>query len=485
MVRMRVASNAVNPFKRHHRDEDSLPSTPPARRTRAATAVADSKKKKNQLAVMSNVNEIQPMLDAPADSLSMSASQRLKIAEIRDNSQFSSEDSEDQSDQRSIPSHISDDDFEIFPPSHTLASGRSTEPNSVSLKSSSSIIHEGNATIHPPNFTNPYHKARYEALLLHKVSSSKFFDFELLHVLKVDETVMECFANIGWSNLLSLPHECYLDLCLEFFASFTFTIPSNYTLATPGLICFQLMGEAFELSINEFNYYLRMLQPDNWKNDEHKRADCVVPVNFKDSMDAKCCDLSDVQNFNPGVSKSWEINDHALQLCHRFIAYIIFSRKDGTNVVSTPELFILCSMRQKRRLNFRFMLAANIRHIVSYKTRALAFGPFVTLLASTLKSFKPNECVSDSLFKARYFNTSCLQTMKILELDSEGNPYFCTPGVKTSSEILSLSTGAPVSSQDNTVSPQDPNDVAKRLDRIEAALKAYFDHIGFKYQFPN
>ena len=61
------------------------------------------------------------------------------------------------------------------------------------------------------------------------------------------------FTAIGWRPYLDIFCPAFVELTREFYATFEFELPSRFTLATPNVIRFRLMGREFNFSITEFN----------------------------------------------------------------------------------------------------------------------------------------------------------------------------------------------------------------------------------------
>ena len=61
---------------------------------------------------------------------------------------------------------------------------------------------------------------------------------------------------IGWTRYAAIILPAFTELTWEFYATFKFNVPDEFSVTTPGVVRFRLMGKEFTQSITKFNLAL-------------------------------------------------------------------------------------------------------------------------------------------------------------------------------------------------------------------------------------
>ena len=75
---------------------------------------------------------------------------------------------------------------------------------------------------------------------------------------------------IGLRKFVDVDCLSYVELIREFYATFQFNVPNDFTLHTPDVIKFRLMGRNFSHSITDFNLALRFIDDDYSSSDAYR-----------------------------------------------------------------------------------------------------------------------------------------------------------------------------------------------------------------------
>ncbi|XP_057770963.1 uncharacterized protein LOC130990751 [Salvia miltiorrhiza] len=148
------------------------------------------------------------------------------------------------------------------------------------------------------------------------------------------EKVEGYFEGIGWRKVLEWNPRAFQKLTEEFMGTVEFKTKGNYTIETPGTLRFQMQGRVFPLSINELNIHLGVIETTEVYEEEYKQAETIATPEWRSRIDHYWSLLSTGRKYVKNISKSNEIQDPALQICHRWLAYNIYGRLEGSNVVT-------------------------------------------------------------------------------------------------------------------------------------------------------
>ncbi|KAH6766373.1 hypothetical protein C2S52_017356 [Perilla frutescens var. hirtella] len=233
------------------------------------------------------------------------------------------------------------------------------------------------------------------------------------------------------------------------------------------------------------------------EKEEYVDAVTVVP-DSAEGVDAKWVDIGDGSVFQSGSTKGYCLNNDALRFCHRVLAYNFFGRKDSSNSITNQELYNLWCMVHKIKINFGFVAIAHFREIKTHPRHRISCAQLITQIAVRYRLLDLHETDLTPLPR-EYFDLNCLRRMQDVVDDGDGKSVFFVPGADPSSMLLAIAgtSKKPPAGK----APQREHPVAvitrrlelienaqfqtnEKLTRIEAALKAYFKHVGFSYPTP-
>ncbi|KAH6805445.1 hypothetical protein C2S51_030276 [Perilla frutescens var. frutescens] len=225
---------------------------------------------------------------------------------------------------------------------------------------------------------------------------------------------------------------------LEFLSSSSFAFDSTRELSDSHAIVFHLKGHNFNLSVNALNLLLGVESDESLHDELYESAAYDVPNSFSVSVAHRWLELSIEDEYVQRSSKSANIRDDGLRLCHRFVSYNFFGRCDAMNIVTKKEIFILDSMRWHRKLNFGFWLAQQWQFSANHFTGKVPLGSFVTLLAQNLHV----DIDRVIHIPVSYFTIHDLRAMHLLFVNAEGNYQLSRPGVSGPSHSSSAGTSS-------------------------------------------
>ena len=86
-----------------------------------------------------------------------------------------------------------------------------------------------------------------------RIIPCKCLDKIIMSALGIQEKVEWMFTAIGWGPYVEIFCPTFVDLVRGFYSTFEFDLPTRYTVDTPNVIWFRLMGQEFNFSITQFN----------------------------------------------------------------------------------------------------------------------------------------------------------------------------------------------------------------------------------------
>ncbi|KAH6787089.1 hypothetical protein C2S52_006641 [Perilla frutescens var. hirtella] len=217
---------------------------------------------------------------------------------------------------------------------------------------------------------------------------------------------------------VSLP--VYHELSLEFLSSYVFD--ASRDIGDSHTVLFTLGGREFNLSVNTLNVLLGFETDESLHDALYESAYREVPSTFAAHLTEKWRELSIESAFMPHSSRSVNIRDDGLRLCHRFLSYNMFGRSKMMNIVTAQELFILDCMRLHEKLNFGLPVS----------------GSFITLLAQRLHVYIPEPIY----VHASSFTLNDFRTMHLLFVNAERQYQLSRPGVSGPSHSPSAGTSS-------------------------------------------
>ncbi|KAH9659131.1 hypothetical protein KPL70_023750 [Citrus sinensis] len=232
---------------------------------------------------------------------------------------------------------------------------------------------------------------------------------------------------------------------------FQFTMPNDFTLHTPDVIKFRLMGRNFSHSITDFNLALGFIDDDYSTSDEYLGTTCDFSENFEPYGLWRYLSV-DHNAYDPSKSKSSFLRDSVL------------------------------------KYQFQSVLK---------RYRTLFLGPYITLLAINLCVLDPDNNDLHPAYKKEFLNMSVFERTGVVEF-KEGRFQFTEPGPTQLPKKLYARSGATSDDEfdDDTVAPPTiPSTSAPplsiqlekmehKLNKMEQNLAAYFESVGFTLPFP-
>lgn len=152
-------------------------------------------------------------------------------------------------------------------------------PTRSRLGISRSILSPGALADTLNNLTSAQQKV-LQSLIGRPFVPCKCFDIATLGHLNIVNDMERFFNRIGWSRFMHIDYPTYEELCYEFYATFQFNKMDGMALDTPGVIQFQLIGQTFDLSINEFNLYLGFVSETTLAGEVYFNNACDLTQRF-------------------------------------------------------------------------------------------------------------------------------------------------------------------------------------------------------------
>ena len=236
------------------------------------------------------------------------------------------------------------------------------------------------------DFPKAADKRRYEAACERRIIPCRYRDPATLGLLNISVPFHDLIEAIGWrpySRITDLP--AFVELVREFYATFEFDLPTNYTVSTPDVIRFRLMGQEFHHSITDFNLAFGFIDPAYAESREYAESACDYVQPFFSRYRYIWDEMSvDRDNYDPRLSKGSYLKDPASRYIHRFLAYSFSGRRDSSGILSKPEFFFIWCMHNKIKVNLGCWLASQFKSILPKKKRPLILGSYITHLAINL-----------------------------------------------------------------------------------------------------
>ena len=196
--------------------------------------------------------------------------------------------------------------------------------------------------------------------------------------LGIQEEVERMYTAIGWRPYLAISQPAFVELTREFYSTFEFNLPARYTVETPNVIHFRLMGHEFDFSITQFNLAFGFVTREYSETREYAESagDYVEP--FLSAYREVWEDMSvDRQRYDPSRSRSSFLEDLNARYVQRLLAYSYSGRKDSSGIISRPELFFLWCMKNGFKVNLGCWLAAQFKSVMAKKNKPLILGSYI------------------------------------------------------------------------------------------------------------
>ncbi|KAH9784028.1 hypothetical protein KPL71_009511 [Citrus sinensis] len=324
-------------------------------------------------------------------------------------------------------------------------------------------------------------KERYKDISTRKILPAKYIHYPTLEKLNVKDNFDSLIDKIGLRKFVDVDCLGYVELIREFYATFQFNMPNDFTLHTPNVIKFRLMGQNFSHSITDFNLALGFI------DDDYSSSDAYLGTT---------CDFS--ENFEPyGLWRNLSVDHNPVLKCvHRLLAYNFLGKKDHSGVFSKTEFYFIWCMLNDVRPNLGFWLADQFQSVLKrYKT--LFLGPYITLLAINLCVLDPDNNDLHPACKKEFLDMFVFERTGVVEF-KEGRFQFTEPGPTQLPKKLYARSGATSDDEfddDTAAPPTIPSTSAPplsiqlekmehKLNKMEQNLAAYFESVGFTPPFP-
>lgn len=130
------------------------------------------------------------------------------------------------------------------------------------------------------------------------------------------------FATIGWSNYIPIQCPAFVKLTREFYATFEFDLPQEFTFTTPNVIRFPLLGWKFKQSLTEFNLTFRFIDQAYSESKKYVDSVCDYVEPFYSTNVGFWQELFvDKQHYDPILSKSSYLKNPIWRYIQRFLVY--------------------------------------------------------------------------------------------------------------------------------------------------------------------
>ncbi|KAH9741368.1 Endonuclease [Citrus sinensis] len=161
-------------------------------------------------------------------------------------------------------------------------------------------------------FATQQEKERYKDISTRKILPAKYIHYPTLEKLNVKDNFDSLIDKIGLRKFVDVDCLGYVELIREFYATFQFTMPNDFTLHTPDVIKFRLMGQNFSHSITDFNLALGFIDDDYSTSDEYLGTTCDFSENFEPYGLWRNLSV-DHNAYDPSKSKSSFLRDPVLK----------------------------------------------------------------------------------------------------------------------------------------------------------------------------
>ncbi|XP_027081029.1 uncharacterized protein [Coffea arabica] len=236
------------------------------------------------------------------------------------------------------------------------------------------------------NFTRAADKQRYATCCERRITPYRYRNAATLDLLNIRVDFDRLIRAIGWRPYTYIvDRPAFVELVREFYAIFEFDLPTGYTVSTPNVIRFRLMGQEFHHSITDFNLALGFIDQAYVESREYTESayDYVQPFfsHYRHIWEEMSMDRN---NYDPRLSKGSYLKDPASRYIHRFLAYSFSGRRDSSGILSKSKFFFIWCMHNNIKVNLGCWLTSQFKSILPKKKRPLILGSYTTHLAVNL-----------------------------------------------------------------------------------------------------
>ena len=119
-------------------------------------------------------------------------------------------------------------------------------------------------------FTRAADKQRYATGCEWRITPCRFLDTATMVLLNIRVDFVRLIRAIGWRPYANIVNRsAFVELVRKFYATFKFDLPIGYTVSTPSVIRFLLMGQEFHHSIPDFNLTFGFIDPTHADSHEY------------------------------------------------------------------------------------------------------------------------------------------------------------------------------------------------------------------------
>lgn len=314
------------------------------------------------------------------------------------------------------------------------------------------------------------------------------------------------YTAIGWRPYLAVFQPAFVELTREFYSIFEFELPTRYTVETPNVIRFRLMGKEFNFSITQFNLAFGFITREYAVTREYAESACDYVEPFLSPYHDVWWDIFvDRQRYDPSRSRSSFLEDPSVRYVQRLLAYSYSGRKDSSSIISRPKLFFLWCMKTGFKVNLGCWLTAQFKTVLAKKNIPLILESYITRLAVQLGVLILQDHDLHLACDMEFVNVERLERMGVLE-HVNGAYRFTPSGPPSASPHSSFTNSAPAGddagSSTSALPPPPPgaaewNQLRIQVQNLEARminidhnvhymaqnLAAFMQHAGHTSQF--
>ncbi|KAL4368664.1 hypothetical protein GQ457_05G022790 [Hibiscus cannabinus] len=335
-------------------------------------------------------------------------------------------------------------------------------------------------------FTTKARKTRYADIKTRRVNPGKYVHTQSLEELQIREAFESMTVSMWWKNFVTINCPTFIELTREFYTTFKFDIPENFTFDTKDIVKYKLMGKEFSQSITEFNLALGLVDTTFVTTDNYKSS----TVDF---VDAFCSSgvwkdmSSDNSHYNPSSSKGATLRRPEWVYMQRFLAFSFSGRKDTANICTKTELYFIWSMLHDNPINLGFWLASQFHSILT-NGKSLCLGFVITHLAINLNLITLDDTNLHVACEMEPLNIDSLLKMKVLAKVAGVYTFaqICHPMPSDLFAGLFEKTTPPLHNDAIETGSSDPwARIERRLSRMEKNLEALMHHCGVQPPCPS
>ncbi|KAH6808438.1 hypothetical protein C2S51_029546 [Perilla frutescens var. frutescens] len=219
--------------------------------------------------------------------------------------------------------------------------------------------------------TTPNEGNRYLTLRSHEISCPRYIDWKLMRELNLESQIMEYLKVLNMQTFARMQFYAYDNVVLEFLVSFQYDEDERKSCT------FRMFDVHYNLTLAELRDYF----------DFPTTGIKHLPSDFN-AADA-WYEISGFRNWNTkGIPRKF-IEDPALSVVHKFLAYSI-SGKEQANKMNSTEVFLLWCAKKGRKVCPSTFILSIIKDAVMRKTQHPSFCAFISALCAKIGALDEN-----------------------------------------------------------------------------------------------